>query len=562
MTVFNNMKIRTRLLIGFATMILFMVGIGFCGLYSVNQIEQRLEEIFSKRLPSIDYLLEADRDLQQLLVAERSMIFANSKSDLFKNLVDDYEANLKQATERWEKYKVLADQPEEKALFSSYEKARDAWAEQSRKIVDGRIANTRQGRRVALDLSLGEASEKFEAMRDYLDQLTEINLTQAENERNQAFATYKFTINVILAVIGVGLLAGMALMVVIGRSVTRPLKEVMKGFFAISEGEGDLTKRLKEMGKNEIGALCSAFNKFMDKQQVMIADIFKSVSTLTESSKDLIGISQTLSQAAEMATQTSESVTGAAAAMSQNMELISTSTQESSANTATIASAAEEMNSTVGEIAKNAEQGREISANAVSRVEESTERVGQLGEAAQAISKVVETITDISEQVNLLSLNATIEAARAGEAGKGFAVVANEIKALAGQTADASMDIKEKIGHIQETSNGTLESIGQIRAVINQVNEIVATIAAAVEEQSSVTHEISDNISQVSTGIEDVNRNVLQSSESAEDITGRIQEVNNSSLQIQNQSGLLKKRADGLAQIAADLNSMVGRFKF
>ncbi|WP_320043872.1 methyl-accepting chemotaxis protein [uncultured Desulfobacter sp.] len=562
MTVFNNMKIGTRLLIGFATMILFMAGIGFCGLYSVNQIEQRLEEIFSKRLPSIDYLLEADRDLQQLLVAERSMIFANPKSDLFKNLVNDYEANLKQAAERWEKYKVLADKPEEKALFSDYEKAREAWKVLSRKIVDGRIADTRQGRRIALDLSLGDANEKFEAMRDYLDQLTGINLAQATSERNQATTTYKFAVKVIFAAIGVGLLFGIALMLVIGRSVTRPLKEVVKGLFDISEGDGDLTKRLKKLGKNEIGDLCSAFNQFMDKQQLMISDISKSVATLAESSQDLIGISQTLSTAAEMATKTSESVNDAAAAMSQNMDLISTSTQESSSKTATIASAAEEMNATVGEIAKNAEQGREISANAVSRVEESSSRVGQLGEAAQAISKVVETITDISEQVNLLSLNATIEAARAGEAGKGFAVVANEIKTLAGQTAGASMDIKEKIGHIQETSNGTLESIDQIREVINQVDQVVTTIATAVEEQSSVTHEIADNISQVSTGIEDVNRNVLQSSESAENITGQIQEVNKTSLQVQTQSGRLKERADGLAQIAADLNSLVGRFKF
>jgi methyl-accepting chemotaxis protein len=94
------------------------------------------------------------------------------------------------------------------------------------------------------------------------------------------------------------------------------------------------------------------------------------------------------------------------------------------------------------------------------------------------------------------------------------------------------------------------------------VDQIVTTIAAAVEEQSSVTHEISDNISQVSIGIEDVNKNVTQSSEGVENITGQIQEVNNSSLQIQSQSSQVKKRADGLAQIAADLNRMVGRFKF
>jgi len=88
---------------------------------------------------------------------------------------------------------------------------------------------------------------------------------------------------------------------------------------------------------------------------------------------------------------------------------------------------------------------RENTSKAVRQSQSATGRVDELGVAATEISKVTEVITEISEQTNLLALNATIEAARAGEAGKGFAVVANEIKELAKQTAEATLDIRPKM---------------------------------------------------------------------------------------------------------------------
>jgi len=120
---FKNLKVGHRLIFGFSIMILFMGIIGFTGYNSVENINNKLANIFSVQLPSINYLIQADRDLQQLLVAERSMIFANAKSDVFKTLIKDYEENLKQADERWEKYKSLSSSPEEKAIVPKYEKA-------------------------------------------------------------------------------------------------------------------------------------------------------------------------------------------------------------------------------------------------------------------------------------------------------------------------------------------------------------------------------------------------------------------------------------------------------
>jgi methyl-accepting chemotaxis protein len=105
---------------------------------------------------------------------------------------------------------------------------------------------------------------------------------------------------------------------------------------------------------------------------------------------------------------------------------------------------------------------------------------------------VVETITEISEQVNLLALNATIEAARAGDSGKGFAVVANEIKELAKQTAAASGEIKLQIQGIQNSTQGTVSEINSIAKVVGQVNDLVSTIAEGSKAANSIAADIAD----------------------------------------------------------------------
>ncbi|WP_022669289.1 methyl-accepting chemotaxis protein [Desulfospira joergensenii] len=561
MNFLKNMKISVKLFLGFFLMILFMIIIGISGFYGASTIENRLEDIFAIRMPSIDYLIEADRDLQQLLVAERSMIFSNVKSPEFKSLVEEYEKNLGQAATRWDKYKALASSDEEKAVIPKFEAARKEWMTISRKVVEGRSSDTRTGRREALDLTLGPANEKFEAMRNFLDQLTEISLKLAQEDQKNAGETHTQAVVTILGISSAGLVIGLFLMVVISRSITLPLKNVVKGLTDISQGEGDLTLRLNAGSKDEIGILSRAFNEFVDKLQSMIRDISENVALLSDSSQNLLTISGEITSDSKNSSDRSNSVAAAVEEMSANMTSISAAMEESSTNTNSVASAAEEMNSTVDEIAQNAEQARGISRDAVNKVSESSQQMGVLGQAAQAIGQVVETITDISEQVNLLSLNATIEAARAGDAGKGFAVVASEIKELATQTSAASMDIKEKIENIQGTADNTLASINEISEVISQVDGLISSIASSVEEQSSATREISINISQASSGIQDINENVSQSSMVAEEVTKDVAEVNQAAGKMTQRSETVRESAGGLADIAGRLNEMVGRFK-
>ncbi|WP_321493719.1 methyl-accepting chemotaxis protein [uncultured Desulfobacter sp.] len=184
----------------------------------------------------------------------------------------------------------------------------------------------------------------------------------------------------------------------------------------------------------------------------------------------------------------------------------------------------------------------------------------KLGKAAAEISKVTDTIADISEQTNLLALNATIEAARAGDAGKGFAVVAGQIKALALQTAEATNEISDRITGVQNTTKESVSAIESIVTVINEINEIVITVATAVEEQSATTQEISSNITQAASGVGEVNENVNQVSSVVAEINVDISQVNQAAEEMKTGGLQVKSRAADLSQLAKDLNKMVNRF--
>ncbi|MGE4560960.1 MAG: methyl-accepting chemotaxis protein [Desulfobulbus sp.] len=344
-------------------------------------------------------------------------------------------------------------------------------------------------------------------------------------------------------------------------AIIKPINKAIDGLKDIAQGEGDLTMRLAVTSKDEVGELAKWFNLFIEKLQQIIGRISDNSRQVHQAISELGGIASAMAQNAEDTSSRADNVATAAEEMSANLNTVAAAMEESTINTNMVASAAEEMNATINQIAQNAEQAHSISEEAVHQASNTSEKMAELGQAALAIGKVTEAITEISEQTNLLALNATIEAARAGEAGKGFAVVANEIKELAKQTAAATLDIKNQIAGVQGTTQSTVEEINQITKIINSVNEIVATISTAVGEQSSATEEIANNIAQASQGLGEVNENVNQSSAVAGSITQDIAGVNMASNEISTSSHQVKSSADTLKLLADELQGIVNTFK-
>lgn len=371
------------------------------------------------------------------------------------------------------------------------------------------------------------------------------------------------TKNMITMLVSAGIIFGgiITLCLIIVFGITHGLKRMLVSFEDIAEGEGDLTKRVEIKGSDEIAALAGLFNTFIEKLQGIIGSVTGNIANLSTEATNLSSIANNLSNNSADTSSRSETVATAAEEMSANLNNVAAAMEQSTTNTTMVASAAEEMTATINEIASNSSQANTISEKAVVQAQATTEQMAKLGASANAISKVTETITEISEQTNLLALNATIEAARAGEAGKGFAVVANEIKELAKQTAEATLDIKEKIEDVQVTTENTVADIEEITTIINNVNEIVETITSAVGEQSKATEEIALNINQAADGLGEVNENVNQISAVAATITEEISMMNSATTEVFASSSQVEVSSTDLQRLATELKTLMDTFK-
>ncbi|PID75043.1 MAG: chemotaxis protein [Desulfobacterales bacterium] len=359
------------------------------------------------------------------------------------------------------------------------------------------------------------------------------------------------------------MVAGTALALILGTilttMITRPLSKGVE--LAKSMAEGDITKELDIKQGDEIGILADSLNNMTRQLRHMLTNIINEVGQVNNSSKNLTAIAGEMTHGAEDTASRSNQVAAAAEQMSANQNSVAAAMEQAATNVNQVAAATEQMRSTIADISGNSERAKSITDQAVGKSRSASERVEQLGQAARKITKVTETINEISSQTNLLALNATIEAATAGEAGKGFAVVANEIKDLARQTADATLDIQEKIEGIQQATEITVQEINDISDVISEVDQVVTTIVAAVEEQSAATGEIATNVGQVSEGIAEVNENVAQSTTVSAEIAADVSEVSNHANKMTASSNGVRDMAEELARVAGKLQEMVSRFK-
>ncbi len=298
----------------------------------------------------------------------------------------------------------------------------------------------------------------------------------------------------------------------------------------VAQGESDLTQRLDESSKDELGEMAQWFNVFVSQLQKLFIEVNVSIDALSSLSKKLSGITDDAdSGLQQQRNQTAKVVVG--------IKEILTDVCQVATNASDAATAANDANRQVTEGHQLVENNISVTTELAEKMNEAGLAIDQLEADGEKIGGVLSVIQDVAEQTNLLALNAAIEAARAGEMGRGFAVVADEVRNLASRTKKSIKEIealierlqkgtqdvvgvmkssKENVQLVVEHANLTGKSLTEIRESINAINEMNTSIAHATENQNTMTAQISATIEGVSKVTELNAKGVSQTSSESE----------------------------------------------
>jgi methyl-accepting chemotaxis protein len=305
---------------------------------------------------------------------------------------------------------------------------------------------------------------------------------------------------------GFALLVVMIGVLIIARSIARPLSVITATIKRVADGE-DSVEVPHTSRSDEIGSLARAigiFQEAMERNRKLNSQVreesqaraerARHIEASVEAFRDAIGaVVRTVNHSAASMRDTAESIASVSSDANGRAVAAAGATEQASSNVSAVASAAEELSASVEEIGRQVRQSAAAVEQAGMRTEKSVAEIEGLAAATQRIDGVLSLIQAIAEQTNLLALNATIEAARAGDAGRGFAVVAHEVKALAGQTAKATAEIGENVSVIQASTRNSVEAVREIGNAVRGINEVTSNIALAIGQQDSATREISQN---------------------------------------------------------------------
>jgi methyl-accepting chemotaxis protein len=501
----NDMKISTRLILGFGILALLVAFMGGISMVKIHAVDESFHKVVEDRYPRINSLSKIKDNLSLVARSMRNMLIMSNPTDI-KNDADRIALAGKDNAAWLERLQAQLGSEQSQAVLAKLTEARGKYVPLQSKFMELAAAEKVDDAKALLVGELRPAQQAYFAALDGMIKFQEALMAESTKDATAAIASVK---TAIWAATGTALLVAVLMALWIIRSITRPINQAVKVSRAVAAG--DLSLRFEATGKNETAQLLIAL-------KAMQASLVKVVGNVR---------------------QNAEGVASASAQIAQGNQDLSQRTEEQASALEETAASMEQLSATVRQNADNAKQANQLALGASTVAVKGGNVVGQvvntmkgINDSSKKIADIISVIDGIAFQTNILALNAAVEAARAGEQGRGFAVVAAEVRSLAGRSADAAKEIKGLItASVERVAQGTalVDQAGvtmtEIVASIKRVTDIMGEISAASTEQSAGVAQVGEAVSQMDQATQQNAALVEQSAAAAESLRDQAQQL-------------------------------------